>query len=169
MDPTVTGAMIGVAGTLLGFIVNQILELFKLRIEESKEVRRQQRTWLRDHNVDRYDRVKNWVIDAMKVVDPAPIVWRPDSDRMTQAEFMQLLPQDKYHHLNEVWEGINNSAAEVKVFASCDEQLAQCLQAFIYTLDGLGESREPDKIKEAHSAAAKVINRVYELMLQVPK
>ena len=165
MDPTVTVALIGVLGTLLAPILAKVIELVKISAEESKEERGLQRAWLRDDNVERYDTVKKWVIEVMKVIDPAPIAWRPDGGLMTDRGFTP----DELNRQNEMLEKLNARAAEVKVFASCDEQLAQHLQAFIDTLNSLGESRDPDKIKGAHSAAARVINRAYELVLQVPK
>jgi hypothetical protein len=165
MDPTVTVALIGIGGTLLAPVLVHIVELLKLRIEESKEMRRLQLDWLREQNTDRYNRVKDWVIQVMAVLDPAPITWRPDAHLLTIREFTMGELTEQTERLQK----LNDQAAEVGLFASGDEQLAQHLQDFINTMNSLGEGREPDKIEEARSAAAKVVNRAYKLMLQVPK
>jgi len=173
MDPTVKGALIAALSTLSGIILTQVVELVKLRIEESKEERRLRRTWLRKQNVDRYERVKNWVIQVMAVLDPAPVTWRPDKYLVTEPDKLVVAPGKftlgELSAQTKRLEELNSQATEVRLFAAGDEQLAKYLQDFINTVNSLGEGRDPDKIEEALSAAAKVTNRAYELMLQVPK
>jgi hypothetical protein len=160
MDSTaVAVALIAVLGTLLSPVAAKWMELRKSQFEDAKEERGLIRAWLRKHNEDRYNRVKNWVIDVMKAIDPSPIkAWEPD-----------IIAPKSLQQSEDLRQHLNRSAAEVKVFASCDEQLAQDLQTFIDILNNVGDSEDSTYIKTAHSVAAKIIDRVYVLMLQVPK
>jgi len=154
-----TALVIGAVNLATRFLGDR-MELLRLRFEQSKEERGLQRAWLREHNKERYDKVKNWVIEVMKVVDPSPIAWEIGES----AQSVEGTPSSR----PEALEKLNAQAAEVKVFASSDRQLAQELETFIEIVQRLAESPAPEQIREAHSAAAAVVNTVYELMIQVP-
>lgn len=145
--------------------VGDHMELLRLRFQQSKEERGLQIAWLRQHNEERYGRVKDWVIDVMKVVDPRPIAALSPSTEYQSEE-------DKPRSWSEMLDALNAGATEVKVFANSDGQLAQELEAFIDIVEGLPKSEGPEQIREqikgAHSAGAAVVNRVYQLMVQLP-
>lgn len=154
-----TALVIGAINVATRFVGDH-MELLGLRLQQSREERGLQIAWLRQHNEERYGRVKDWVIDVMKMVDPSPVAWRT-------AEVVASTEGTQPSRL-EAFQKVGAQAAEVKLLASSDERLAQKLGAFIDAVGLLAHGPDAEQVQEAHSAGAAVVNKVYGLMIQLP-
>jgi len=180
MDTTVIVAIIGVAGTMLASFFVQIIELLKLRsqirIDDIKETKKIQREWFREHNIERYAKVKNWVIDIVKAIELSPLNKREEE-----------YPANSFEEVESLLLNLTLHKSEITILASGDEQLAKHLNSFIVEYEKIVNLR-PEKAhdgrwlnwhdtdlvfrrgkEKVYSLSADIVNRIYELMLQSPK
>lgn len=180
METALIVAIIGVIGTLLASLIPQIIELLRLRlqtqVEDLKETKKIQRNWFREHNIERYAKVKEWIIDATKAVELSPL-------NQKEVRYSKNL----LNELELTVKNINLRKVEVSILASGDEQLLSYLNSFISEFDHAvnlrpeqtyqgesenwysTESRYKKHKEKIFSLSADIVNRIYELMLQSPK
>jgi|GEM_PF-2854953 len=155
MNETVLIALIGVLGTLFAAITSQAIELRKTRLhfdlEDLKERKRLQRTWFREQNLEKYNKLKDWIIDAIRIAekkqqgyyyDDGPVYKLSNEDAETETKLLAL-------------------RAEVKAIASTDEQLLKCLYEFFTAYDHV-------RTRETYQHGTIVINKIFELIAQLP-
>lgn len=156
MSETVLIALIGVLGTLFAAIISQAIEMRKTRLqfdlEDIKERKRLQRIWFRESNLEKYNKLKDWIIDAIRIVEKKNQGYMNDEGMAVY----RLSKEDA-----EIETKLLALRAEVEAIATSNEQLNQHFRAFVISYDEVNS-------RETYRNGTKVINKIFELIAQIP-